>query len=225
MGRHRQLVHPFEGRRARSRVAAGLQRRHQVQPAGRGSGRAELARPELRPAEPDAAVPGDCTTSTVDDPACGATRSATPTATASATAWSRPRARASNAWWNSFWASDERIGDRALGEEVRLRAERSAGRSRATSPSARSRSSTWPTPTSTATALLDGEDDQDNDDCTNITEVYETVKATIAEDPAWCCTGSAWSRRSARRRTRSTRSTRARRIRTLATCQDYKPFG
>ena len=39
--------------------------------------------------------------------------------------------------------------------------------------SVRSPTSTWPTRTSTATALLDGEDDQDNDDYNNITELYE----------------------------------------------------
>jgi hypothetical protein len=35
-------------------------------------------------------------------------------------------------------------------------------------------------------SLLDGEDDQDNDDVNNIVELYETVKDDGDGNPAWC---------------------------------------
>ena len=56
---HRQRVRRLEGRRARSRVAARLQRRHAVQPRERDAGRARLAGTVVRAAGSGPAVPGD----------------------------------------------------------------------------------------------------------------------------------------------------------------------
>ena len=78
--------------------------------------------------------------------------------------------------------------------------------------------------------LLDGEDDQDNDDFSNIPEMYEAVGSDLDRDGGFTCgaitypsidmdPGAVWIRGA------STRSTHAHRIPNSRTCQDWKPFG
>ena len=54
-----QLLRRVQGRRARPRVAAGLQRRHEVQPRWRDARRAGVARPRIRNAGAGGGLPGD----------------------------------------------------------------------------------------------------------------------------------------------------------------------
>ena len=133
----------------------------------RDAERAALARPQLRPAAP--AQPSRArTTSTAT--ARGATTSATPTPTGSPTGSSPRAVPASRRLVDRLLGSTSGIDGGAVGQRSRPRLRPGV---RLLRPSVRSRSSTWPTPTSTATRLLDGEDDQDNDDFSNITELYE----------------------------------------------------
>ena len=178
----------FEDRRHGSRVSARLQRRHQVQPAQRDPGRAELAELQVRPVEPGAAVPGDATTSRATRP--GAIRSATPTATASTTAWSPPRAPAPTP------------GGTASGRTTSASRRRSSPGARSSTAERRAPATSTERPFAEldladsdvdGDGLLDGEDDQDNDDVNNIIEVYEEEKdldgnggAPGSPNPAWC---------------------------------------
>ena len=113
------------------------------------------------------------TTSYEVDAACGATTSATPTPTASPTG-SRPRADpATRAWWAAFFAADGSTARPWAGEPASTTAPCDTQRS-GRSTSGRSARSISTDPDVDGDTLLDGEDDQDNDDFTNIAELYET---------------------------------------------------
>ena len=134
-----------------------------------------------------------------------------------------------NAWWNGFWANGKRCRRRrALGNKFYCGTQ-SPGyfteRPFAELDLADSDID--------GDGLLDGEDDQDNDDVNNITEVYEEEKdldgnggAPDSPDPA-CYgygVGVVPSINFGGVDRRSTRSTPARRIRTPAPASDYVPF-
>ena len=161
------------------RVTVRLQRRHEVQPE-RGARRPELARADLRPRRTGVRIPGHCTTCMAT--AHGVTTSVTPTLTAWPTTWSPQAVPVSR---HGGAASSPRNGMKAepwgskpattCGQEFGYFKER---------PFASLDIADHDVDGDT---LLDGEDDQDNDDISNIAELYEVVY-DLDGDGGFTCT-------------------------------------
>ena len=137
----------------------GLQRRHQDQPRERDPRRAGLALGELRPRQPDPALPGHLQ----PEAAIAEWRDSERDADGDGLSNRLESARgpSTNAWWQGYWAATPAIEpypDTYFGfYNQRPFADLDLA-----------------DPDVDGDTLLDGEDDQDNDDVTNITEMYET---------------------------------------------------
>ena len=178
MADHGQLVHRIEGRRPRPRVAAGLQRRHQVQPRERDAGRRRTG------AAPITACP------------TRPSRSRASTSTRNGADWrdqerdadgdglnnwlESARGPSNNGWWQRFWANDKQFTPPIEPWADKNYCAGYGGPSELQAPGYYDQrlfaDLDLADPDVDGDTLLDGEDDQDNDDVNNITELYETVK-------------------------------------------------
>ena len=194
----------------------------------RDAGRAELAQLQVRPVEPGAAVPGDLRPQGRRGLARSGAR--------------RRRRRPQQPHGVRQGPEHQRLVEQLLGERQALLARRSSPGARSSTAERRAPATSTERPFAEldladsdvdGDGLLDGEDDQDNDDVNNITEVYEEEKDLDGNGALrahrtrrGAATGSAWFRRSTSAAwiRRSTRSTPARRIRTPAPARTTLPF-